>query len=34
MTSNRQRHNTFDCKVSLCCYGDIDLWYVHVIDSI
>ena len=34
MTSNRRRHNTFDCNVSLCCYSDIDPQYVQIIDSI
>jgi hypothetical protein len=29
-----QRQNTFDCNVSLCCYGNIDPQYVKVIDSI
>jgi hypothetical protein len=34
MTSNAQRHNTFDCNVSLYCYGNIDLQYVKVINCI
>jgi hypothetical protein len=33
MTSNRRRHNTFDCNVSLCCYGNIDQQYLQVINS-